>query len=95
MWDGKTPEYLHLVGVQADPDTPYTAAWRITTRLNDLGFGKSTPVKGEQSWPTKNYGLWCEANGVDPVVTYSPEVHSAIFGVPLVCQCCGQELPSE
>ena len=94
MWDGKTPEYLHLVSVQADPDTPYTAAWRITTRLNDLGFGKSTPVNGEQSWPTKNYGLWCEANSVDPDAVYSPEAHSAIFGVNLVCQCCGQELPS-
>ena len=95
MWDGKVPDYKNLVNAQAEPEVPYSASWRITTRLNDLGFGKSDPVKGEQSWPTKNYGLWCDANSVDSSAVYSPEVHSAIFGVNLVCQCCGQELPSE
>ena len=93
MWDGKVPDYKNLVNAQAEPETPYSASWRIATRLNDLGFGKSNPVKGEQSWPAKNYTLWCEANGVDPEAVYSGEVHSAIFGVNLVCECCGQELP--
>ena len=82
-WDGQVPEYDHMVTVQADSETAYSASWRITCRLHDIGFGaqKSIPVKGEQSWPTKNYGLWSEANGVDPVAVYSPEVHAAIFGL--------------
>jgi hypothetical protein len=72
-----------MVEVQADPDTAYSASWRLTNRLHDIGFGaqKSMPIKGEQTWPNKNYGLWSEANGVDPDAVYSPDVHASIFGL--------------
>ena len=94
-WDGQVPDYLHMIDLQADPDTPYAGSWRLTMRLHDLGFGaqKTKPVNGEQSWPTKNYTLWCEANGVDPEAVYSGEVHSTIFDTRPICECCGQELP--
>ena len=94
LWDGKVPPYDSVLAAQEDQTIANKAVFRLTNRLHDIGFGKSTPVIYEQTWPNKNYGLWCDANGVDASAVYTIKVHSQIFDTPPLCECCGQELPA-
>ena len=66
LWDGKIPPFENVMAAFQDPVLANKAVWRLTCRLNDIGFGKSNPVAYEQTWPNKNYGLWAEANDEDP-----------------------------
>ena len=79
LWDGKVPPYDSVLAAQADQTIANKAVFRLTNRLHDIGFGKSTPIIYEQTFPNKNYGLWCEANGVDANDVYSERVHTQIF----------------
>ena len=66
LWDGKIPPFENVMAAFEDPALANKAVFRLTNRLHDIGFGKSTPVAYEQTWPNKNYGLWAEANDEDP-----------------------------
>ena len=80
-WDGHVPPIANLLNALAAPDTlANSASWRLGSRLQDIGFGKQKhgPVRYEQTWPGKNYGLWAEANGVD-AATYTEATHNKIF----------------
>ena len=79
LWDGHVPPIENVLTAMADWEVKNSAVWRLTCRLNDLGFGKSTPIRYEQRWPEKNYGLYCESVGIDPL-TYTDATHLDIFG---------------
>ena len=81
-WDGHTPPHANLLNALGEPDTlANSAAWRLTMRLHDLGFGeqKHAPVRYEQTWPSRNYGKYAAAHDLDPS-TYTEATHQAIFG---------------
>ena len=79
LWDQYVPPVDNIINGMIDQTKANSAVWRLTCRLNDLGFGKSTPIRYEQTFPNKNYGLYCDANGVDPS-TYTDATHIDIFG---------------
>ncbi len=79
LWDHYVPPVENIVNGMVDQTKANSAVWRLTCRLHDIGFGKSTPIRYEQTFPNKNYGLWCDANGADPA-TYTDAVHIDIFG---------------
>jgi len=80
MWDGSVPPFDNCLAAWEDQTLANKAIWRMTCRLHDLGFGKSNPVDYEQTFPNKNYGLWCDSLGLDSSVFTEIE-HNLIFGV--------------
>lgn len=78
LWDGYVPPIENVISGLVDDDLANSAVWRLTCRLHDLGFGKSTPIRYEQTFPNKNYGLWCDSKGLDSSV-YTDAVHLSIF----------------
>ena len=79
LWDQYVPPVENIINGMIDQTKANSAVWRLTCRLHDLGFGKSTPIRYEQTFPNKNYGLYCDANSVDSS-TYTDATHIDIFG---------------
>ena len=79
LWDQYVPPIENIINGMIDQTKANSAVWRLCCRLHDIGYGKSTPIRYEQTFPNKNYGLWCDANGVDPT-TYTDATHLDIFG---------------
>ena len=80
MWDGKIPPFENCFAAWEDQALANKAIWRMTCRLHDLGFGKSNPVAYEQTFPNKNYGLWCDSLKLDSNV-FSEIEFDLIFGI--------------
>ena len=80
LWDGKVPPFENVMAAFEDQSLANKAVWRLTCRLNDIGYGKSSPVAYEQTWPNKNYGLWADAMKLDSKM-FSKVEFNLIFGV--------------
>ena len=78
LWDGHLPPLENIVKGMKDNSLANSAVWRLTCRLHDISFGKSTPIRYEQTFPNKNYGLYCEANDEDPD-TFTEAIYNDIF----------------
>ena len=78
LWDGKIPPYENVMAAWEDQELANKAIFRLTNRLHDIGYGKSTPVAYEQTFPNKNYGLWCDANDEDSNV-FNESIFTDIF----------------
>lgn len=78
-WDGKTPTVANVVRAEKTK-IPSIAAWRVASRLYDLGFwsGKK-PAKYAQRYPVKAVHEFQEAKGI-PVGTYNDRTHKELFG---------------
>ena len=80
LWDGKVPPLENVMAAFEDQSLANKAVWRLTCRLHDIGYGKSSPIAYEQTWPNKNYGLWCDAMKLDSTI-FSEIEFNLIFGV--------------
>jgi hypothetical protein len=80
LWDGVTPSLDGCFRAQ-NHSVANPQAYRLATRLFDLGFFVGTPVKGTQKYPVKAVAAFQQSLGwpVAPDGAYSPEVHSLIF----------------
>jgi len=80
FWDDYVPPVENIIHGMVEGNAN-SAVWRLCCRLHDIGFGEqhNVPIRYEQTFPTKNYGKYCEANGVDPS-TYTDATHLDIFG---------------
>ena len=74
------PPLENVMAAFEDQSLANKAVFRLTNRLNDIGFGKSTPVAYEQTWPNKNYGLWCDSLKLDSNM-FSEVEFNLIFNV--------------
>ena len=82
LWDGKVPEYDNVIAAMKDDSLKNLAAYRLASRLHDLGFFKGEPVKYEQGYPWKSVEAWQKSKGynVKPPGTYNLKAHEQIFG---------------
>lgn len=81
LWDGVIPRYENIVKAMENPGLENLAAFRLASRLNDLGFFKGDPVKYEQGYPWKAMAEWQRSKGfnVIPAGRYGPKAHKMIF----------------
>lgn len=79
LWDGRTPRYANITKAERRPLLASLAAYRVATRLYDLGYYKGKPpVKYVQRYPRKAVHAFQRAVGVTPGV-YTEATHRRLF----------------
>jgi hypothetical protein len=78
MWDGVVPLYENVIAAEANL-VANDAAWRLASRLADLGFFKGAPIRGIQKYPTKAVAAWQQSIGAQGTGKYGPIAHEKIF----------------
>lgn len=81
LWDQKVPDIDGIYNAEADPTLKNPAAWRLASRLADLGHFKGTPVRGEQGYPKKAVASFNANTNMEDKSKYGPRAHEKIFGL--------------
>lgn len=80
VWDGVVPA-IENVWKASKFKLPSISAWRVATRLHDLGYWAGrTPVKYVQLYPAKAVRAYQEAKGL-PTNGYNKKTHDELFGL--------------
>lgn len=78
LWDGVLPSYDNIIYSQ-DNNVANSAAWRLASRLADLGFFKGTPVNGAQKYPLNAVKAWQQSIGATATGKFGPVAYDRIF----------------
>ena len=82
LWDGKVPNIEGIYNAEADPTLKNPAAWRLASRLKDLGYYKGAdPVKGEVGYPAKAVKNFNANTNMEDKSKYGPKAHRRIFNI--------------
>lgn len=81
LWDQKVPDIDGIYNAEADPTLKNPAAWRLASRLADLGHFRGTPVRGEQGYPKKAVESFNANTNMEDKSKYGPRAHEKIFGL--------------
>lgn len=79
-WDGVVPEFVNVKRSELNSDLKNIAAWRVATRLKDLGFyqGDVQPLN-TQGYPRRAVAAFQVANGLQGRGSYTEQTHNKIF----------------
>ena len=79
-WDGKVPDIAGIYAAEADPSLKNPAAWRLASRLKDLGHYKGAdPVRGEVGYPAKAVANFNANTNMEDKTKYGPRAHEKIL----------------
>lgn len=83
QFDGTTPDIEGIYNAEADPGLKNPAAWRLASRLADLGHYKGkVKAKGEQGYPKKAVESFNANTNMVDKSKYGPRAHEKIFNLP-------------
>jgi hypothetical protein len=78
FWDGVVPLYENIIMAEKN-NVANDAAWRLASRLADLGFFKGLPVRGVQRYPKKAVADWQASIGAQATGIYGPIAQEKLF----------------